>query len=321
VVEAQLDKGRGPVATVLVEQGTLRAGDAIVVGSAHGRIRAMLNDRGQRVERATPSTPVEILGLSSVPEAGDRLEVAKNEKVARQKAEARASTERDAKLAANTRITLEDLVKQYKTGIVKELNVILKGDVQGSVEAIRESLEKIEHPEVKVSFIQIGVGPVGEADVEMAVASNSLIVAFNVRVDNAAGKAAEAGHVTIKEFKIIYDLIDAVKDEMAELLDPIFEESPLGRAEVRLPFKLPRSGGVVAGSYIQDGKVVRGASVRVRRGRQLVHEGKIDQLKREKDDVREVAYGYECGILIPGYSPEIGDLLEIFEIKKSKRSI
>lgn len=321
VVEAELDKGRGPVATVLVEQGTLRSGDAIVVGATHGRIRAMLNDRGQRVEKATPSTPVEILGLSGVPEAGDRLTVAKNEKQARQQAESKAATEREAKLAANTRVTLEDLVNQIRTGVVKELNIILKGDVQGSVEAIRESLEKIEHPEVKCVFIQSGVGPVGEADVEMAAASNSLIVAFNVRVDNAAQKASEAQHVTIKEFNIIYNLIDAVRDEMAELLDPIFEESPLGRGEVRMPFKLPRGGGVVAGSYIQEGKVIRGASLRARRGRNLVAEGKIDTLKREKDDVREVASGYECGILVNGYDPEVGDTLEIFEIKKIKRSI
>jgi len=321
VVEAQLDKGRGTVATVLVEQGTLRSGDAIVVGASHGRIRAMINDLGVRVERATPSTPVEILGLNSVPSSGDRLEVAKNEKEARQKAMARASEDRDTKLAANTRITLEDLVKQRRDGIVKELNVIIKGDVKGSVEAIQESLEKINHPEVKCNFIATAVGPVGEADVELAAASGSAVFGFNVRIDPAAAKAAEAGHVVIQEFKIIYDLIDAVKLSMAALLDPIYEEVPLGTAEVRMPFKLPRAGGVVAGSYIQEGKVTRNSSVRIRRGKTLVHEGKIDQLKREKDDVREVAYGYECGILVPGYAPEIGDSLEVFEIKKTIRTI
>jgi len=321
VVEAQLDKGRGVVATVLVEQGTLRSGDAIVVGSAHGRIRAMINDRGQRVERATPSTPVEILGLNSIPSSGDRLEVAKNEKEARQKATAKAVEDRDTKLAANTRVTLEDLVKQYRDGTVKELNVIIKGDVQGSVEAVIDSLARINHPEVKCAFIASGVGTIGEADVEQAAATGAMIFGFNVRLDGAAAKAAEAGHVVIKEFKIIYDLIDAVKLAMAALLDPIYEEVPLGTAEVRMPFKLPRAGGVVAGSYIQDGKITRNSSVRVRRGKTLVHEGKVDQLKREKDDVREVAYGYECGILIPGYNPEVGDSIEIFEIKKTIRTI
>ncbi|MDR3707591.1 MAG: translation initiation factor IF-2 [Capsulimonadaceae bacterium] len=321
VVEAQLDKGRGVVATVLVEQGTLRSGDAIVVGASYGRIRAMTNYLGQRVERATPATPVEILGLNNVPSSGDRLEVAKNEKEARQKANLKAVEDRDAKLAATTRVTLEDLVKQYRDGTVKELNVIIKGDVQGSVEAIQDSLTGINHPEVKCTFIAVGVGPIGEADVELAAASNSMIFGFNVRTDNAAAKAAEAGHVQVQEFKIIYDLIDAVKLAMAGLLDPVYEEVPLGTAEVRMPFKLPRSGGIVAGSYIQDGKVTRGASVRIRRGKTLVCEGKVDQLKREKDDVREVAYGYECGILVPGYNPEIGDSIEIFEIKKSLRTI
>ena len=321
VVEAQLDKGRGAVATVLVEQGTLRSGDAIVVGASYGRIRAMINDRGVRVERATPSTPVEILGLNSVPSSGDRLEVVKNEKVARQQASTRATEDRDTKLAANTRVTLEDLVKQRRDGIVKELYVVIKGDVQGSVEAIKESLERINHPEVKCSFIYTGVGPVGEADVELAAASDATIFGFNVRIDPAAAKAAEAEHVSIHEFKIIYDLIDSVKLSMAALLDPIYEEVPLGTAEVRMPFKLPRAGGVVAGSYIQDGKVTRGASVRVHRGKLLVLEGKIEQLRREKDDAREVAYGYECGILIPGYNPEIGDSIEVFEIKKTLRTI
>ncbi|HEY3332291.1 MAG TPA: translation initiation factor IF-2 [Capsulimonadaceae bacterium] len=321
VVEAQLDKGRGTVATVLVEQGTLRAHDAIVVGEAHGRIRAMINDRGQQVDRATPSTPVEILGLSRVPNAGDRLEVVKNEKVARQRAESKASDVRDARLAANTRLTLEDIVKQYKEGAVKELHVILKGDVHGSVEAVQEALENINHPEVKCNFISTGVGTIGEADVEQAAATGSLIFGFNVRIDNAAAKAAVAAHVKVQEFNIIYNLIDAVKLSMAELLDPIYEEVPLGEAEVRMPFKLPGARGVVAGSYIKEGKVARGASVRVKRGKVLVHEGKIEQLRREKDDAREVAYGYECGILIPGYQPEVGDILSVYEIKKTLRTI
>ena len=321
VVEAKIDRGRGVVATVLVEQGTLRAGDAIVAGTAYGRVRAMTNDRGQKVERATPATPVQILGLNSAPGAGDRLEVAKNEKDARQRAEAVFSEQRDTRLGASQRGTLDDLYKTLREGEVKELNVILKTDVQGSAEAIKESLIKIEHPEVKVNFIDIGVGPVGESDVTRAAATGSLIVGFNVRADSGTLKLAETEHVKIKDYKIIYDLIDDVKLAMAELLDPIYEEAELGHVEVRMVFKLPGARGVVAGSYVLDGKVVRGASVRARRGGKLVHEGRIETLRRIKDDAREVAAGYECGIVVPGYTPEEGDLLEVYEIKRTVRTI
>ena len=206
VVEAQLDRARGAVVTVLVEQGTLRAGDVVVAGTGYGKIRAMINDRGQRVERATPSTPVEILGLNAVPVAGDKLIVVKNEKEARQQANARLSSERDTRLGSSHRLTLEDLNRQFKEGAIKELNIILKGDVQGSVEAIRQSLEKIEHPEVKVSFIATGVGPVNESDVLLAEASEAICIGFNVKAENAAKKLAEKEHVQIKEFNIIYDL-------------------------------------------------------------------------------------------------------------------
>ncbi|HEX5323884.1 MAG TPA: translation initiation factor IF-2, partial [Capsulimonadaceae bacterium] len=321
VVEAQLDKGRGAVATVLVEQGTLRSGEVIVAGTSYGRVRAMINDRGQRVERATPATPVEILGLNNVPTAGDKLEVVKNEREARQRAEARTTALRDEKFASTQRVTLEDLYKQYSEGVVKELNLIVKGDVQGSVEAIRESLEKIEHPEVKVSFILTGVGPIGESDVLLASASSAIIVGFNVKADPAAGRLAEAEHVEIREYRIIYDLIDDVKKAMAGLLEPIYEENPLGKVEVRATFKLPRGGGVIAGSYVTDGKVTRGASVRIHREGKLVYEGKIDTLRREKDDVREVAQGFECGVFIPGYDPAEGDILEVYEMRKVERTI
>jgi translation initiation factor IF-2 len=321
VVEAELDKGRGPVATVLIEQGTLRAGDAVVAGTSYGRVRAMINDRGQRVERATPATPVEILGLNSVPVAGDRLEVAKNEKDARQRAEARQATERESRLGSSTRITLEDIVRQYKEGTVKELNLIVKADVQGSVEAIRESLTKIEHPEVKVVFILTGVGPVSESDILLASASNAICLGFNVKADNSARKLAEKEHVEIREYQIIYDLIDDVRLAMGGLLEPNYEEEHMGTVEVRAVFKLPRLGGSIAGSYVQEGKVSRTSSVRARRNKQLIYEGKIDTLRREKDDVREVAAGYECGILVPGYLPEIGDILEVYEIRKVQRTI
>jgi translation initiation factor IF-2 len=321
VVEAQLDRGRGTVATVLVEQGTLRTGDAVVAGTAYGRIRAMITDRGLRVDRATPATPVEILGLNSVPVAGDRMEVAKNEKEARQRAEARATTERDDRLGASHRITLEDIYKQNREGTIKELNIILKGDVQGSVEAIKQSLVKIEHPEVKVAFILTGVGPVSESDVLLASASNAICIGFNVKTEQSARRLAEQEHVEIREYNIIYDLIDEVRKAMGGLLEPIYEEEHLGTVEVRAVFKLPRAGGSIAGSYVKDGKVTRNSSVRVSRGKTQIFQGKIETLRREKDDAREVAAGYECGILVSGYLPEIGDTMDVYEIKRVPRTI
>ena len=327
VIEAELDKGRGAVATILVDQGTLKMGDSIVAGGTFGRIKAMLNDRGQRVTTATPATPVVVLGLGSVPAAGDRMEVVKDEKTARQLAESRMAVTRDEKLNTRRPVTLEDLQQQFKSGASKELNLIIKGDVQGSVEAIRQSLEKIQHAEVKTKFISSGVGAVSDSDVLLASASSALIVAFNTRAEPAAARLAEAEHVDIREYRVIYDLIDDVKLAMAGLLDPIYEEIPLGTAEVRAVFKLPRSGGSIAGSYILSGKVVRGGLVRVRRGGKLVAEGKIDTLKREKDDVREVAQGFECGILVPGYDPmepvndRPQDTIECYEMKRTVRTL
>ena len=327
VIEAELDKGRGAVATILVDQGTLKMGDSIVAGGTFGRIKAMLNDLGKRVTTAGPATPVVVLGLGSVPAAGDRMEVVKDEKAARQLAEGRAATTRDEKLNTRRPVTLEDLQQQFKSGANKELNLIIKGDVQGSVEAIRQSLEKIQHPEVKVRFISSGVGAVSDSDVLLASASSALIVGFNTRAEPAAQRLAEAEHVEIREYRVIYDLIDDVKRAMAGLLDPIYEEIPLGTAEVRAVFKLPRSGGSIAGSYILSGKVVRGGLVRVKRGGKLVAEGKIDTLKREKDDVREVAQGFECGILVPGYDPmepvndRPQDVIECYEMKRTERTL
>ena len=229
-------------------------GDSLVAGGTFGRIKAMLNDRGQRVTTAGPATPVVVLGLGSVPAAGDRVEVAKDEKAARQLAEGRAAVTRDEKLNTRRPVTLEDLQQQLKSGATKELNLIVKGDVQGSVEAIRQSLEKIQHPEVKVKFISSGVGAVSDSDVLLASASSALIVGFNTRAEPAAQRLAEAEHVEIREYRVIYDLIDDVKRAMAGLLDPIYEEIPLGTAEVRAVFKLPRAGGSIAGSYILSGK-------------------------------------------------------------------
>lgn len=321
VIEAEVDRGRGVVATVLVDQGTLKMGDAIVAGASYGRIRAMLDDMGQRIQSAEPARPVVVIGLSTVPNAGDRLEVAKDERAARQLAEERQSDARDEKLATRRPITLEDLQKQLTEGGAKELNLLVKADVQGSVEAIRGTLDKIDHPEVKVKFIALGVGAVGESDVLLASASKAIVIAFNVKVDVSAARLAESEHIEIREYRVIYDLFDDVKKAMAGLLDPIYEESALGTAEVRAVFKLPKAGGVIAGSYILTGKVVRGSSVRIRRSGSLFFSGLIDTLKREKDDAREVAQGFECGILIPGYDPAEGDLIECFEMKRVERTL
>ena len=321
VIEAELDRGRGIVTTILVDQGTVKMGDAVVAGTSFGRIKAMTDDLGKRVQSAAPATPVVILGLNTVPMAGDRLEVVKNERAARQIAEERRADVRDERLATRRPVTLEDLQKQIKEGESKELNLIIRGDVQGSVEAIRQSLEKIEHPEVRVKFITSGVGSVGDADIQLAAASEALIVGFNSRAEPSAVRMAEAEHVEIREYKVIYDLIDDVKKAMAGLLDPIYEEAALGTAEVRAVFKLPKAGGSIAGSYVQDGKIVRGANVRVHRGGRMILEGKIGTLRREKDDAREVATGYECGILIPGLDPEEGDKIECFEMRRVERSL
>jgi len=321
VIEAELDKGRGVVTTILVEQGTVKMGDSVVAGTSFGKIKAMFDDLGNRVKSAEPAKPVQILGLNTVPNAGERLEVVKDDKVARQLAEGRDSDQKQENMTARRALTLEDIQRQIKDGDTKTLNIIIKGDVQGSVEAIRQSLEKIDHPEVKVRFISVGVGGVTESDVLLASASRAIIVGFNVRAEPAGSRLAEKEHIEIREYRVIYDLIDDVKSAMAGLLDPIFEEHALGTAEVRAVFKLPRSGGTIAGCYILDGKVARGASVRVKRGGKIVATGTIDNLKREKDDAREVATGYECGILVPGYDPVEGDRIECYEMRRIDRTL
>ena len=321
VVEAELDRGRGVVATILVSQGTVKMGDAVVAGTAFGKIKAMFDDMGQRVKSAEPAKPVQILGFNTVPLAGDRMEVVKDDKIARQLASERKATERSEMLGVKRSLTLEDVQRQIKDGDTKTLNVIIKADVQGSVEAIRQSLEKIDHPEVKVRFISFGVGAPNESDVLLASTSQAIIVGFNVKAENAAARLSEKEHVEIREYRVIYDLIDDVKAAMAGLLDPIYEEQALGTAEVRAVFKLPRSGGTIAGCYIVEGKVQRGASVRVRRAGKIIATGTIDNLKREKDDVREVATGYECGILVPGYEPVELDRIECYEMKRIDRTL
>jgi len=321
VVEAKLDKGKGPVATVLVQQGTLRHGDGVVVGQSYGRIKALMDDRGHRLQEAGPATPVEIVGLSTVPMAGDKLEVAKDEREGRRRAESRIEEDRVTRLGSRQRVTLADLYKQLREGTVKELNLILKGDVQGSVEAIRESLERLSTDEVRVNLIHSGVGHIGESDILLASASNAVVIGFNVKEDPQAKRTAEAEHIDVRTYRIIYELLDEVKAAMEGLLEPVLEETILGHAEVRQLFKLPRAA-VVAGSYITDGKAQRNADARVLRDGQIVHTGQVSSLRHLKEDVREMAAGFECGIMIDGFKAyELGDIIEVFEVLEIARKI
>jgi translation initiation factor IF-2 len=320
IIEAKLDPGKGPVATVLVESGTLEVGDAVVAGTASGKIRAMMDDRGRQVPYAGPATPVELLGLSSTPLAGDRLQVVENERLARQMVQERALQNRDAKMKATGRgVTLEALYRQIQEGSIKDLNVIVKADVQGSVEAVRQSLERMQNEEVRVIVLHAGVGNVGESDILLASASQAVVLAFNVKVDAQAKRAAADEGVEIKSYKIIYDLIEDVQAAMEGMLKPVYREVVLGHATVRATFKLPKSG-VVAGCYVNDGKVVRGAQARVQRGKQLIHTGEVDSLKHIKEDVREMAAGFECGILMEDFNDfQEGDVFEVFQMEQVSR--
>jgi translation initiation factor IF-2 len=320
IIEAKLDPGKGPVATVLVEQGTLEVGNAVVAGTAAGKIRAMMDDRGRLVKFAGPATPVELLGLSTTPMAGDRLQVVENERIARQIVQERDDQSREAKFRATGRgVTLEALYRQIQEGEVKDLNVIVKADVQGSVEAVRQSLERLQNEEVRVTVLHAGVGNVGESDILLASASQAVVLGFNVKVDAQARRAAADEGVEIKLYKIIYDLIEDVQAAMEGMLKPVYREIILGHATVRATFKLPR-GGVVAGCYVNDGRILRGAQARVQRGKQLIHTGEIDSLKHLKDDVREMAAGFECGILLDDFNDfQEGDVIEAFQMEQVSR--
>jgi len=321
VIEAQLDKGRGPVATVLINSGTLRIGDNFAVGHLSGRVRAIINDRGENIKEAVPSQPVEILGISDVPEAGDILVVTEDEQTARQVAHLKQLRLREQELRGPVRANLEDLFTQIQEGKTAELNLVLKADVQGSLEALRSSLEKLSTDEVRVNIIHQGVGGVSESDVQLAAASSAVIIAFNVRPDPNALRAAERERVDIRSYRVIYNAIDEVKAAMSGLLEPEYREETLGRAEVRQTFKVP-GVGVVAGCYVQDGKITRTAQVRVLRDNVIVHEGKISSLKRFKDDVREVLHGYECGIGIERFNDiKEGDFIEAFVMKEVARTL
>jgi translation initiation factor IF-2 len=315
VVEAELDKGRGPVGTVLVQQGTLRVGDTVVAGLHYGRVRAMMSDKGRKVQEAGPATPVEVLGLSGVPEAGDVLLVVTDERKARQIALARQQKRREQAAVVRPRVTLDDLHKQVQKGEVKELRLILKGDVQGSIEPLKESLERLSTPQVKLEVIHTGVGAVTESDVMLAAASNAVVLGFSVRPEPKAQKLAESERVDVRLHTVIYEAVDQVKKAMEGLLEPTYVERHVGRLEVRNTFTVPKVG-TVAGCYVQEGRVVRDATVRVVRDGRVIHEGKVASLRRFKDDVREVATGYECGVGLLNFGDiKVGDIIEAYELE------
>lgn len=319
VIEAQLDKGRGSVATLLVQNGTLKVGDPIVVGNTFGRVRAMVNDLGRRVKEAGPSTPVEVTGLSDVPQAGDRFVVFDDEKTARHVGEARASQALQAQRSVHTRVNLENLFEHMKQGEMKDLNIIIKADVQGSAEALAASLQKIDVEGVNIKIIHSAVGAINESDITLAAASNAIVIGFNVRPDNNARRAAEAEDVEIRLHRIIYKAIEEIEAAMKGMLDPEFEEKIIGQAEVRQTFKVSKIG-TIAGSYITDGKLTRDSGIRLIRDGVVIFEGEIDALKRFKDDVKEVSQGYECGITIKNYNDvKEGDILEAFIMEEVER--
>ena len=319
IVEARLDKGRGPVANVLIKNGTLNVGDTIIAGTAYGRVRAMVNDRGERVKQAFPSDPVEVIGFNDVPEAGDILSAVDDDSLSRKVAEERKDKAKAALIKAQSKTTLDDLFNQISEGQLKELNLIIKADVQGSVEAVKQSLERLSNNEVKVKAIHGGVGAITETDVILASASNAIIIGFNVRHDTSVRDIAEREKVDIRLYRVIYSAIEDIEAAMKGLLAPKFRENVLGRCRVRQTFKV--SGvGTVAGCYVTDGKIQRNAQVRLLRDNIVIHEGKIDSLKRFKDDVREVATGYECGLGIEGYNDvKENDEIECFIMEEVQR--
>ncbi|MDO4924029.1 MAG: translation initiation factor IF-2 [Turicibacter sp.] len=320
VIEAKLDKGRGPVATLLVENGTLRIGDAIVVGNTHGRVRAMVNDLNQRIDAAGPSTPIEITGLNDVPQAGDRFMVFPTEKEARQVADQRTANARELGNKPGKAVSLDDLFSQIQEGEMKELNVIIKGDVQGSVEALSGSLQKIDVEGVKINIIRASVGTITETDVTLAAASGAIIIGFNVRPSSTTRQQAANEGVDIRLHSIIYKVIEEIEAAMKGMLDPIYEEKVTGQLEVRQTFKVSKVG-TIAGCYVTDGSVSRNASVRVIRDGIVVFEGELGSLKRFKDEVKEVNYGYECGITIERYNDiKEGDIIEAYVMEEVKRA-
>ncbi len=314
VIEAKLDKGRGAVATVLVQKGTLKVGQPVACGSSYGKVRAMIDDKGRNVKDAKPSMPVEILGLSSVPDAGETFVVCASEKDARGFSETYIAQSKEKLLEeTRSRMSLDDLFSQIQSGNVKELNIIVKADVQGSVEAVKQSLVKLSNEEVVVKIIHGGVGAVNESDVNLASASNAIIIGFNVRPDVVAKTTAEREGVDVRLYKVIYNAIEDVSAAMKGMLDPVFEEKVIGHAEIRQIFKASGVGNI-AGSYVLDGILERGCKCRITREGSQIFEGSLASLKRFKDDVKEVRTGYECGLVFEGFD----DLAELDVIEAYK---
>ncbi len=319
VIEAKLDKSRGPVATMLVQRGTLDTGDTVLAGSVIGRIRAMYNDKGKKVKKAGPSTPVEIIGLTEVPVAGETFYEVDDEKTAKHLMERRKRQEREKSINATSKVSLNDLFSQIEKGKLKELNLIVKADVQGSVEAVKQSLEKLSNNEVKVKVIHANVGGITETDVTLAKVSNAIIIGFNVRPEPLAKDMAEKEEVEIKQYSVIYHAIEDIEAAMKGMLDPEFEEKVIGNAEIRQTFKVSNVG-TIAGCYVTNGKVSRNAGIRLIRDNVVVHEGKLISLKRFKDDAKEVAAGYECGIQIENFNEiKEGDILEVYVMEEIKK--
>ncbi len=316
VIEARLDKGRGPIATLLVQNGTLRTGDIIIAGTAVGRVRVMTNDNGKVVKEAGPSYPVEITGLAEVPSAGDTFNAVEDERLARELVEQRKHEAKQEQFKQYQKVTLDNLFSQIEQGEIKELPIIVKADVQGSVEAVKQSLEKLSNEEVRVKVIHGAVGAVSEGDVMLANASNAIIVGFNVRPDPVAADSAERDGVDIRLYRIIYDAIEEITTAMKGMLAPKFREVNLGRVEVRQVYKISNVG-MVSGSYVLSGKITRNAEIRVVRDGIIVADDKMSSLKRFKDDVKEVAEGYECGITLEKFSDvHVGDIFEAYYMEE-----
>jgi translation initiation factor IF-2 len=320
VIEAKLDKGRGPVATVLVQNGTLRVGDYFAAGTFDGRVRALINDIGERITHAGPATPVEVIGCNGVPTAGDRFLVL-SEQDARTLAESRQQLQREEKMILRRRVSLDDLHRQIAEGGVKELNIILKTDVEGSIEAILAALSKLDTLEVKVNVIHQGVGGITESDVMLAAASSAIILGFNVRPTTRAERIARQEEIDIRSYDVIYNLVNDIRSAIEGMLEPEVQEQVVGRATIRELFRIPRMG-VIAGSYVNNGRIVRGMNLRVVRDNRLIHEGKVDSLRRFKDDVNEVSAGYECGIGMGTFGDfRVEDVLECYTLEKVARTL
>ncbi|TKJ30294.1 translation initiation factor IF-2 [bacterium (candidate division B38) B3_B38] len=316
VLEARLDKARGPVATVLIQDGTVKVGDHFVMGAVYGKVRAMFSELGQKIIAAAPSTPVEIIGLQSVPQAGDPFQVIRNELKARQISNYRQRQLRERSLVRPSRLTLDQLFHRMKEGMTKELPIVLKADVQGSVEVLSETLSKLSSDKVKINFIHSGPGAITESDILLASASNAIVIGFNVRPEKKAKKLAESEKVDIRLHTVIYNITNEIKNALVGMLEPTFQEVYLGRAEVRETFRIPRYG-IVAGCYVADGKITQDAEIRLLRDNVVIYEGKLGSLKRFKDDVTEVKSGLECGLGIANFNDiKIGDVIEAFHVEK-----